>query len=359
MNRRHFLGLPMLAAATSALSAVDYPRVEPRSLVFPRDHGAHPEFRIEWWYITGWVSDGAAHDFGVQVTFFRNRPGVAEANPSAFAPRQLLFAHAAIADPRLGRLSHDQRAARAGLGLAQADESKAGVFIGDWSLADIGGRYAAKIAARDFALDVEFAPTQAPLAQGDKGVSRKGPELAQASYYYSEPQLRVTGTLQIGAAAAVAVTGTAWLDHEWSSTVMAPEAVGWDWTGINLADGGALMAFRMRDKSGGVLWAGGAHRDAKGDVRTFAPDAIRFVPRRTWRSPRTGIEYPVEMAIDVRLDPGGLLLDLKPLMDDQELDSRASTGTIYWEGAVRAFRAGRAEGRGYLELTGYGAPLRI
>jgi predicted secreted hydrolase len=259
----------------------------------------------------------------------------------------------------LGRLSHDQRAARAGLGLAEADEAKTGVFIGDWSLAEAGGRYASKIAARDFALDVDFAPTQAPLAQGDKGVSRKGPDPAQASFYYSEPQLRVTGTLRIGAAAAVAVTGTAWLDHEWSSTVMAPEALGWDWTGINLADGGALMAFRMRDKGGGALWAGGAHRDVKGDVRTFAPDAIRFVPLRTWRSPRTGIEYPVAMAIDVRLDAGGIALDLSPLMDDQELDSRASTGTIYWEGAVRALSGGREGGRGYLELTGYGAPLRI
>ena len=355
MRRRRFLALPMLAAATRARSAVEYPRVERRSLVFPRDHGAHPEFRIEWWYITGWVNDGAGRDYGVQVTFFRNRPGVAEANPSAFAPRQLLFAHAAIADPRLGHLSHDQRAARAGLGLAEADEAKTGVVIGDWSLSEAGGRYAAKIAARDFALDLNFAPTQAPLAQGENGVSRKGPDAAQASYYYSEPQLRVAGTLRIRAANPSAVTGTAWLDHEWSSTVMAPEALGWDWTGINLADGGALMAFRMRDKAGGALWAGGAHRDAKGNARAFAPDVIGFAPLRTWRSPRTGIEYPVEM----RVDAGGIVLKLKPLMDDQELDSRASTGTIYWEGAVRASTGGVDAGRGYLELTGYGTPLRI
>jgi len=355
MRRRRFLALPMLAAATPARPEVDYPRVEPRSLVFPRDHGAHPQFRIEWWYITGWIDDGAGHECGVQVTFFRNRPGVAEASPSAFAPRQLLFAHAAIADPRLGRLSHDQRAARAGLGLAEADEGKMGVVIGDWSLSEAGGRYTAKIAARGFSLDLEFAPTQAPFPQGEKGVSRKGPDAAQASYYYSEPQLRVAGTLRIGAANPSAVTGIAWLDHEWSSTVMAPQALGWDWTGINLADGSALMAFRMRDKAGGALWAGGAHRDAAGNVRAFAPDAIRFAPVRTWRSPRTGIEYPVEMKVDA----GGMLFELKPLMDDQELDSRASTGTIYWEGAVRATTAGVDAGRGYLELTGYGTPLRI
>ena len=354
MRRRRFLALPMLAVAVPALAEVDYPRVEPRALVFPRDHGAHPAFRIEWWYITGWVTGDAGREYGVQITFFRNRPGVAEANTSVFAARQLLFAHAAIADPRRGRLYHDQRAARAGLGLAEADEATTNASIGDWSLRDLGGRYAANVVARDFALDLEFVPTQPPLLQGEQGISSKGPNPAQASYYYSEPQLSVTGTLQIGPTTA-SVTGTAWLDHEWSSTVMAPEASGWDWAGINLADGGALMAFRMRDKSGRVFWAGGAHRDREGRVRTLAPGDVRFTPSRTWRSPRTGVTYPVEM----RVDAGGTTLELKPLMNDQELDSRASTGTIYWEGAVRAFDAGREAGRGYLELTGYGAPLRI
>jgi predicted secreted hydrolase len=167
--------------------------------------------------------------------------------------------------------------------------------------------------------------------------------------------LRVTGTVQIGTA-VVSVKGTAWLDHEWSSTVMAPEASGWDWAGINFADGGALMAFRMRDKSGGVFWAGGAYRDREGRVRTFAPGDVRFTPSRTWRSPRTGITYPCGNGRSRRQ---GATYQLRPLMDDQELDSRASTGTIYWEGAVRAFDAGREAGRGYLELTGYGAPLRI
>ena len=354
MNRRRFLTLPLLAGGAPAMAQVNYPRVERRSLTFPRDHGAHPEFRTEWWYITGWVHDGAGRDYGVQVTFFRNRPGVAEGNPSAFAAKQLLFAHAAVADPVFGRLHHDQRAARAGFGLAQADEDKTSVFIDNWSLTDAGGRYVAKIVARDFALNLQFAPTQPPLLQGDEGVSRKGPDSAQASYYYSEPHLGVTGTLEVGSAAR-SVTGTAWLDHEWSSTVMAPEATGWDWTGINFADGSALMAFRMREKSGGAFWAGGAYRDREGRVRAFAPDEIRFSAARTWRSPRTGIDYPVEMTVDA----GGVTAELKPLIDDQELDSRASTGTIYWEGAVRAFSRGRESGRGYLELTGYGAPLRI
>ena len=354
MRRRSFLALPFAVAAGRVLADVEYPRVAPRALVFPRDHGAHPEFRTEWWYVTGWVADTAGRDYGVQVTFFRNRPGVAETNRSAFAPRQLVFAHAALADPRHGRLRHDQRAARAGFELAGTGEASTRTFIDDWSLSEIGGRYVAKIAAREFALDLAFVPTQPLLLHGDGGYSRKGPEPAQASYYYSQPQLAVTGMVTV-AGTASSVTGAAWLDHEWSSTVMAPDAAGWDWTGINLADGGALMAFRMRDRSGGTLWAGGTLRGADGRVRAFTPDEVRFAATRSWRSPRTGVTYPVGMAVDV----GGMALILEPLIDDAELDSRASTGTIYWEGAVRSLAAGREVGRGYLELTGYGTPLRL
>ena len=349
MKRRRFLALPFALAAGRAFADVEYARVVPRALDFPRDHGAHPEFRTEWWYVTGWVADAAGRDYGVQVTFFRNRPGIAEANPSAFAPRELVFAHAALADPRHGRLRHDQRAARAGLGLAGTDQASTRAYIDDWSLALVDGRYVAKIAAREFALDLAFAPTQPLLLQGEAGYSRKGADPAQASHYYSQPQLAVTGTVTVGGGAS-AVTGTAWLDHEWSSTVMAPDAAGWDWAGINLADGGALMAFRMRDKAGRALWAGGTLRSADGRVRTFAPDEIRFEATRSWRSPRTGVAYPVAMTVVA----GDIALTLEPLIDDQELDSRASTGTIYWEGAVRAAIAGREAGRGYLELTGYG-----
>src|SRR5438874_81245 len=158
-----------------------------------------------------------------------------------------------------------------------------------------------------------------------------------------------------GATGDATVTGTAWLDHEWSSEYMAADALGWDWIGINLDDGGALMAFRMRDRSGAAFWAGGSHRTPDGRVRSFAPAEIRFTPQRRWRSPRTQVDYPV--AMNVRA--GDVECVLEPLMDDQELDARTGIGTIYWEGAVRAFSAGRVIGRGYLELTGYGKPLKL
>jgi predicted secreted hydrolase len=151
------------------------------------------------------------------------------------------------------------------------------------------------------------------------------------------------------------VTGTAWLDHEWSSEVLAGGAVGWDWAGLNLDDGGALMAFRMRDSQGSTLWSGGSRRDASGALRRYAPDEVRFVAQRTWHSPRTGANYPVAL----RLKAGGDTYDLEPLMDDQELDARLSTGSVYWEGAVRAVHDNHVIGRGYLELTGYGQPLQF
>jgi len=326
VRRRGFLALGLLPFAVHAEKS-RYPTVRANpKLRFPRDHGAHPDFRTEWWYVTGWL-DGP---MGFQVTFFRARPEEASRNPSSFNPRQVLFAHAALSDPKRGRLLHDQRAARAGLSLAHAELDRTGVWIDDWRLELEGGRYEARIAARDFDLQLTLFAQEIVL-QGDKGFSRKGHRPEQASYYYSRPQLNVVGKVN-----GKEVSGTAWLDHEWSSATLAPEAAGWDWAGINLFDGGSRMAFRMRERKGGVH---------------YAPPNTNFQPLRVWRSPRTGVEYPVAMQVnDLRLEP---------LMDDQELDSRASTGTIYWEGAVRAFKDSAEVGRGYLELTGYWKPMKL
>ena len=326
MKRRAFLASGLIPFAALA-EPVRYPQVvSNKRLVFPRDHGAHPDYRIEWWYVTGW-RDGP---LGFQITFFRARPDEASDNPSQFNPRQILFAHAALSDPRRGRLVHDERAARAGFSLAHAELDRTGVWIDDWRLELDGNRYAARIAAREFEFDFTLFATQLVL-QGEAGFSRKGHRPGEASYYYSRPQLNVVGKLN-----GKDVEGTAWLDHEWSSAYMAPEASGWDWCGVNLLDGGSLTAFQMRDAKGGVH---------------YAPPGVSFKALRTWKSPRTGAEYPVEMQVND--------LVLKPLMDDQELDARTSSGTIYWEGAVRAFSKTSEIGRGYLELTGYWKPMKL
>jgi predicted secreted hydrolase len=196
--------------------------------------------------------------------------------------------------------------------------------------------------------------TQPPLLQGENGFSRKGPAPESASYYYSLPHLKVEGNLTRGRD-QLRVAGTAWLDHEWSSQYLEKDATGWDWIGINLDGGGALMAFRMRDQQGGQLWAGGAVRQPDGSLKVFAPEEVRFVPRRTWKSPRTGTTYPVSFLVRV----GDREFAIEPLFDDQEHDTRASSGTIYWEGAVRALRDGTPAGLGYLELTGYWKRLNL
>jgi predicted secreted hydrolase len=314
-------------------AGVAYPFVTPeRKIEFPRDHGAHPDYRQEWWYVTGWLKTAKGEDLGFQVTFFRARPDIQTANPSSFTPRQLILAHAALSDPRHGRLRHDERAARSALGLAGSREGRTDVWVDDWVLDLQKDVYRTRIRARDFSLDLAFEAKGAPLLQGSQGFSRKGNGPEEASYYYSRPQLRVSGT-----ANGSGVTGVAWLDHEWSSQYMAAGAAGWDWCGLNMADGGALMAFRMRAKDGGTA---------------YAPPGVSFEVLRTWTSPRTGATYPVSVRVN-----GSLRLE--PLMDDQELDARASTGTIYWEGAVRAFRGAAEVGRGYLELTGYWRPMKL
>ena len=329
-----------------ALAQSQFPAVVPgKRIEFPQDRGAHPEYRIEWWYVTGHL-ESERGPMGFQVTFFRWRNPDADANPSRFAPRQILFAHAALADPSNGRLAHDQRSARALPPLVDAAAGETDVRIDDWSLRRREGSYRTVVRGECFALELAMTPTQPALLEGDAGFSRKGPNPAQASYYYSEPHLAVTGRVVAGNEARE-VRGVAWLDHEWSSEALAADAVGWDWAGLNLDDGGALMAFRIRTRDGATLWATATQRSPSGVTRTFGPDAVRFLPSRRWTSPRSAASYPVAMDIEV----AGERWSLEPLLDDQELDARASVGTVYWEGAVRA--KGARSGRGYLELTGY------
>ncbi len=321
---------------------------------FPRDAGSHPDFRIEWWYVTGWLNETSRQPLGFQVTFFRGRPRLRQDNPSAFTPHQIIFAHAALSDPGIGQLIHAQRAARAVFELAGAAVGEMRVWLDDWVLEQRNGNDRARVPAGNLQIELALTPSQAVLLHGEAGLSRKGPAPASASYYYSEPHLSVKGTVS-REGRSLPVTGSAWLDHEWSSSYLPEQASGWDWVGINLADGGALMAFRMRKKGGGTLWAGGTWRRADGNIEFFAPSDVQFTPRREWRSPRTGTRYPVSWSVRA----GGLELAVEPLMDDQENDTRVSTGTIYWEGAVRVYRSGTLTGLGYLELTGYWRPMSL
>lgn len=346
--RRTLLGAALAMPAWRAARAgvIDEP------ITFPRDEGAHPATRIEWWYATGWLGPTPdAPQVGFQITFFRARRAASTQTPSAsrFANPQVLFAHAAIADPQVGHLEHDQNIARPGFGYANASEDDLSLKLGSWRLERLqGSRYHAQVDSARFAFDLTLDATQTPMLQGNNGRSQKGPEPAQFSRYYSLPQLAVTGS-RTSAGRRQTVAGRAWFDHEWSDRMLPDTAAGWDWVGLNLDDGSSLMAFQVRGRDGGVVWADAGSRERDGPVRAIDRRSIRFDPVRRWTSPRTGTSYPVSQ----RLLLGDREWLLRPLMDDQELDSSASTGVVYWEGAVVVEERGRVIGRGYLELTGY------
>jgi predicted secreted hydrolase len=345
-----------LPLARTARAEVEYASVTPRPLVFPRDHGAHPEYRTEWWYLTGFLDEPGREALGFQVTFFRVRTPIAP-GASRFSPGQLVIAHAAIADRARGNLLHDERAQRAGFGLVDTATDDTDVRLDRWRFARDAatGGYRSVIPARGFDLTLTARPTQPLLLQGRDGFSPKAPQPLQASHYYSQPQLAVRAALRLDGSTRHA-TGVGWLDHEWSSSVLAEDALGWDWVGMNLLDGTALTAFQIRSKTEGrTIHRYASLRSPGQATQTFDGDAVHFEPLTRWRSPRTGATYPVAQ----RLHVGDRSFETRPLMNDQELDSRNSTGAVYWEGASELLERGQRAGRGYLEMTGYVAPMRL
>ncbi len=362
-NRRYALqtaasilaGLSPWSVPPVQADAMFYPLVKPRRLVFPADHGAHPEFRTEWWYLTGWLGQGPSA-VGFQLTFFRSRTQHAPENPSRLAPRQLLFAHAAIAVGQENVFMHANRAGRLNGARLRASTSDTDVQFEDWHLRRVQGNdfetYEGRFADKDFSLSFEASTAQKVILRGRDGLSQKGPRPEQASHYYSRAPLRVNAQFQWGQQKKT-LQGQAWLDHEWSSQLLMPGAVGWDWLGIHLLNGGTLMAFRIRNQQSESIYDHVDARDREGQpVKNWEP--LRWQASGSWRS-KSLIDYPIPMDLVV----GTEIYRLVPLVLAQEVDARASTGGFYWEGAVSLMQGQRLLGHGFLELTGYGAPLRL
>ena len=342
----------------SVLAAPDsdfYPRVRPRRLVFPTDYGAHPEYRTEWWYLTGWLGQGPSA-MGFQLTFFRSRTQHAIDNPSRLAPQQLLFAHAALAVAQQDVFLHANRAGRLSGTHLRAATADTDLQFEDWRLRRVQRAaaevYEGRFSGEGFSLSFEATTQQPALLRGQNGLSQKGPKAEQASYYYSRAPLRVSASVQLGKQTQ-SMQGQAWLDHEWSSQLLMSGAVGWDWLGINLLDGGTLMAFQIRNNKSESLFAHVDARDRDGKPAK-GWRGLKWQPRGSWRS-QSLIEYPIPMDLLVQ----GQSFRLVPLMLAQEVDARTSTGGFYWEGAVSLMQEDRILGHGYMELTGYGEPLRI
>lgn len=319
---------------------------------FPRDHFDHPGFRTEWWYYTGNVRSADGHRHGFELVFFRQgeRRGPA-ANPSAWRVDDLYLAHLAWTDIDGGKFHYYKRLNRAGPGVAGIRAEDGRIWNGNWEARWDGENQTLTAVAADVRLSLRLSPAKPLVIQGENGVSVKGEGAGRASHYVSFPRLTVEGTLN-----GAAVAGTAWMDHEWFTNQLAPSQRGWDWFSVQLDNGTELMLFQLRRMDGGVdPYSSGTYvaRDGRATHLKRADFALR--PAAWWTSPKTGAKYPIRWQLTVP----SLHIDLEcaAAIPDQELVSEDEASPSYWEGAV--VYTGTHSGVGYLEMTGYGKPMRL
>jgi predicted secreted hydrolase len=324
----------------------------PRPLSFPADHGAHPDFRTEWWYYTGNLSTAAGRRVGFQLTFFRIALAPdSVVRASAWATRQLYVGHFAISDIAGGRFHAFSRSSREALDLAGASASPFRVWLDDWSAEGDGPSARLRASEGDVAIDLEVSAAKPVVAQGDRGLSRKGPEPGNASFYYSFTRMPARGVVRLGRE-TLEVTGEAWMDREWSTSALGSGVQGWDWFALQLDDGRELMFYLLRRRDGTIdPFSAGTLVAADGTTRVLEPGDVRIETLAHWRSPRSGVRYPARWRVSV--PSADLRLEIEPRLADQEL----IVGTRYWEGAVAVAGtavAGRPiAGQGYVELVGY------
>jgi predicted secreted hydrolase len=350
---------PLPERLTGAPSAEFAQALAARPFVFPRDHGPHPEFRQEWWYVTGNLDAASGERFGFELTFFRFAlapplAGAAPPDPSAWRTRTLYMAHFAVTDAARGRFRFAQKLSREALGLAGAQAAPLRVWIDDWSLADTAagaGGWTLRAAQPGYQIELTLEPRGAPVLNGEAGLSRKSDEPSAASYYYAIPRREVHVRLRRDGR-PLAVRGAAWLDREWGSGALGARQAGWDWFALQLDDGSALMFYALRDLDGGRdphsagTWVAA---DAAAERHTLASADVAIDVTGEWRNAR-GERYPAGWRL--RVPQLALDVSIHPLLADQEL----ATTPRYWEGAVDVSgqRAGRSvRGRGYVELVGY------
>ena len=328
----------------------------PPEVVFPRDHGAHPDTRTEWWYVTGRVTDAAGRRYGFQITFFRQglAAGDPEAGTSTLRARQIGAAHLAIADIDGGEFYHAERLRRSGGGLAGWSTDDLKVWLEDWEMhRDTSGRLDIVAHDREIGLELELEPLKPIVFQGDRGYSRKGPSPGNASAYLTWTRLAVSGRIVVGGIEAQ-VTGAAWFDHEWGSSQLGDGVVGWDWFSLRLSDGRDLMVYQLRRGDGSAdRFSSGTVVAADGSSTRLDHHDFHIEPLRWWTSPATGGRYPTRWRVTV--PDHGIALDVNGVLPAAELDGRATTGVVYWEGPVDA--DGSQRGQGYVELTGYAGSL--
>ena len=347
----------------------DYAAVTgPCDFVFPRDHGSHDLFGTEWWYYTGNLEGPEKRRYGFQLTFFRVRmvpPAEEKTWPgdrSAWRTPHLFLAHAALSDLDGKRFFHDEKTARGAVGLAGV--SKEGhsvrVFLDNWSALIGEGSHRLSAPTDPFTLDLTCKPLKPPVAHGLRGYSLKGRDPASASCYYSFTRLETSGILTVGGE-KMNVSGTAWMDHEFSSAPLEEDITGWDWFSIQLDDRTELMLYLLRLEQGGFSPASsGTFVNRSGEPLHLSRKDFTVDVLRRWRSPHSGASYPSRWRVIVA--PLQMELSIIPNLADQELITQRTTRVTYWEGSVSVSgRSGGApvKGVGYVEMTGYAAPFNL
>ncbi|HLH04025.1 MAG TPA: lipocalin-like domain-containing protein [Bryobacteraceae bacterium] len=334
---------------------------------FPRDHFSHPGYETEWWYYTGNLHAPHGHRYGFELTFFRQaqklNAALIASEPPVWRPDQIYLAHLALSDIDGHRFYHQERLHRAGPGLAGAALSDQRYWNGNWQV-----RWTALPRADQelmavcerFTIELHLKSAKPPVIQGQDGISRKGPQPAEASHYISFTRLTASGTLKLGTTSEP-VNGTAWMDHEFFSEPPASDLTGWDWFAIQLNTNEELMLYRLRDAHGRISpYSSGSYVDPQGRARFLAGSDFALVPQETWHSAQSGATYPVTWQI--RVPSLGLLLNETTDLKDQELREPDSASPTYWEGAVnyRGTSQGKPiTGVGYLEMTGYAQPVKL
>lgn len=332
---------------------------------FPKDHGSHPSYRTEWWYYTGHLRSKTGRSFGFELTFFRRGvlPEDIKTLPSKWSLHHIYLAHFAVTDITGQRFHFSEKLSREGLGKAGAEEERLRVWIDKWSAeAEPDSDGVHTLVARDetHALTLRLEPAKPPVAHGAAGISQKGKDVGQASHYYSFTRLETTGSLMIDGE-EFEVTGTSWMDHEFGSSELGADQVGWDWFSIQLEDDTELMLYRMRLKDGSSdLASSGTAVAADGHPQHLEVTDFQIESTATWTSPESKATYPAKWRL--KFPSLDLVLDVVPLVADQELRTSRSTMVSYWEGAVTVTgtKQGRSiKGQGYVELTGYTERLKL
>lgn len=352
---------PMELAAAMGGDTLGYARADGViPFDFPTDYGAHPDFKTEWWYFTGNLFAGNGRRFGYELTLFRSAlapPDSLDDTGTGWTTRQLYMGHFSLADPETGTFHAYERFSRGAAGLAGAESPPFRIWLNDWNMASVDPSrpdelFPLRLQAEEdgVAIDLTLNAVKPFVLQGDQGWDPKGAGSGNASYYYSFTRMETTGTVTISGD-TVAVTGQSWKDHEWSTSALGPDEIGWDWFALQLDDGREIMYYQLRREDGTISpFTGGSLVEADGSKRHLTADDVDLVVLDRWTSEVSGAEYPVGW--ELRIPTENLQLTVGAVMSNQELN----VSVRYWEGAVDISGTSGSDslsGVGYVELTGY------